>query len=162
MGNARKSSSENWSNHVYATGFHGKICAKCDQVKEVSLFYKKPTSDGLSSSCMECHKSYMQSRYIKATPKHRPRKPIDTKRRDYRLKVRYGITIDEYESIRLSQNYGCSICGSVEMLYVDHDHTDNRIRGLLCMKCNAGLGMFKDSQKNLENAVLYLKNNANG
>ena len=41
-----------------------KICRKCNNEKEVSLFNKKKTSkDGLNSSCKECCKKYSQSYY---------------------------------------------------------------------------------------------------
>jgi hypothetical protein len=40
---------------------------------------------------------------------------------------------------------------------VDHDHETNKIRGLLCSRCNTGLGLFFDNISNLENAILYLK-----
>jgi len=40
---------------------------------------------------------------------------------------------------------------------VDHCHTSNKIRGLLCTNCNTSLGGFKESVSNLENAVKYIK-----
>ncbi len=42
-------------------------------------------------------------------------------------------------------------------LAVDHNHVTNKNRGLLCAKCNIGLGHFQDSIENLEAAVAYLK-----
>lgn len=40
---------------------------------------------------------------------------------------------------------------------IDHDHKTNKVRGLLCSKCNLGIGMFEDNSENLKNAIEYLK-----
>ena len=44
---------------------------------------------------------------------------------------------------------------------VDHCHTSNEVRGILCLKCNMALGNFKDSIENLQNAIKYLKGDKN-
>jgi hypothetical protein len=64
------------------------------------------------------------------------------------------------------QNGRCRICGqSIEgtdekgklLAHIDHDHDTGRVRGLLCQGCNTGLGMFKDSIRNLASAIVYLE-----
>ena len=50
----------------------------------------------------------------------------------------------------------CTICGSYAGLVVDHDHKTNKIRGMLCNRCNQGLGQFKDDPMLLEMARIYL------
>ena len=83
-----------------------------------------------------------------------------------RLKRRYGITEDTYAVLEDIQGLCCAICtepaGSgvglhSKRLSVDHDHATGKIRGLLCSKCNSGLGSFKDSLLLLEAAADYLK-----
>lgn len=64
-----------------------------------------------------------------------------------------------------SQGHKCRICGVPRSdvnrdLAVDHCHETNRIRGLLCMLCNIGLGYFKDNSEVLASAIRYLDNAA--
>ena len=51
----------------------------------------------------------------------------------------------------------CEICGSTYKLVWDHCHTTNMFRGTLCSDCNLALGLFKDNQESIRNAILYLK-----
>ena len=80
----------------------------------------------------------------------------------------FGITEEDYEVILEQQRGVCAICGDGpnahwvrsqknKVLAVDHDHKTGKIRGLLCAKCNAGLGAFLDNPKLLRKAVKYLK-----
>ena len=52
----------------------------------------------------------------------------------------------------------CEICGRThDKMHVDHDHVTGGFRGILCSRCNTGLGLFLDSTDMLEKAVAYLK-----
>jgi hypothetical protein len=78
------------------------------------------------------------------------------------LQLNYGITLEEYRKLFQEQNGVCAICGKLELikwksLSVDHNHSTNKVRGLLCNHCNTGLGKFKDNIITLEKAIEYLK-----
>lgn len=82
----------------------------------------------------------------------------------YRLKRKFGLSLDEYKLILDAQKGLCAICGKPAIgrgqdknLAVDHSHKNNEIRGLLCFKCNTGLGNFNDSVKDLKKAIKYLE-----
>lgn len=106
------------------------------------------------------------------------RDSINAKRRDawandlpYRLKQfyiviksKYKLTEKEYNNLYIVNNGKCTICRVSENeagargLVVDHCHVKGHIRGLLCGKCNTGLGQFKDDIALLEKAIKYLNN----
>lgn len=111
---------------------------------------------------------------IKADPEHR--KNWAKKARDYRatergkklnrnrgLRFNYGITVEDYDRMSAEQDHACAICGAEAwmeqygVLHVDHDHETGAIRGLLCSKCNTGLGLFSDASNRLRAAAKYLE-----
>lgn len=85
--------------------------------------------------------------------------------RNTKLKQQYGITLEEYEKLLESQGGKCAICPTVldssqstTIPHVDHVHNQTgRIRGLLCLRCNLGLGSFRDNPQLLKRAVDYLR-----
>lgn len=80
-------------------------------------------------------------------------KQMNTKRKikDIRLDVN-NFEISEYRMRQLV----CEICGKMEnkRLSVDHNHNNNKFRGLLCSLCNRQLGWFEN---NRESILTYLK-----
>lgn len=84
-----------------------------------------------------------------------------TQARTSYLKRTHGLTITEYDEILEAQSNGCWICGKApeeigKRLSVDHDHSTGKIRGLLCVNCNIGLGNFRDDPRLLTRAIEYL------
>jgi len=79
--------------------------------------------------------------------------------KEYNLKKKFKLTLDEYQVLLNSQNNVCAICGNIctRSLAVDHNHNTGKVRGLLCNNCNRGLGHFKDNLENLKQAIVYLK-----
>jgi Recombination endonuclease VII len=84
------------------------------------------------------------------------------KRRQLTL-ARFGLTAPDYARLFLSQNSACGICQrqpSGRALDVDHDHRSKVIRGLLCHRCNRGLGFF--SSEAVQRIADYLARPATG
>ena len=72
---------------------------------------------------------------------------------------KYGLSEREYNDLIKTHGGICAICSEPYPLMIDHDHKSGKVRGLICRRCNTGLGYFKDSTENLENAIKYLLKN---
>lgn len=74
---------------------------------------------------------------------------------------RRGMTVEEYQKFVADHNHRCDICGTAKVgkirLAVDHCHSSEKNRGLLCVNCNSLLGMAKDSVEILRKAIDYLE-----
>lgn len=104
-----------------------------------------------------------RDRYKAHVRQWRKNNPERTKEIDEsaRLNKRYGITIEDYDRMFDLQGGCCEICGKPRTdykrsLHVDHDHSNGNLRGLLCVKCNSGIGYFNDDITLLEKAKAYL------
>ena len=81
---------------------------------------------------------------------------------DQFLRKEYGITKEHYKVLLDSQDGKCAICLNPQVasrknrLCVDHNHETKEVRGLLCDKCNQGLGYFDDNVVKLQGAINYL------
>ncbi len=83
------------------------------------------------------------------------------------LKNTYNLSIEEYNTMLKCQGGVCAICkqpetsvtktGALKPLAVDHCHTTNKVRGLLCNACNCMLGFAKDTPSILYAGIDYLK-----
>lgn len=88
-----------------------------------------------------------------------------TKSRKIRLCSKYKLTHEEYEILMEQAGTNCPIC---ETLFdwenrnkgnrpcIDHCHKSNKIRGIICGKCNAAMGSFNDDISILEKAIQWL------
>ena len=80
----------------------------------------------------------------------------DYRRRDH-LRRNYGLSLEEYEAMADAQGHRCAICGALDdKLVVDHCHDSNEVRGLLCDRCNVGIGCMGDNVERLMRAADYL------
>lgn len=127
-----------------------KRCPTCAEWKPLTEFYKnRSMPDGLNQYCKPCWKEYMRPREIK-------RVRADPRRPSYQ---KFGLTRAEFEAMVEAHDGACAICKgnrAKRALHIDHDHETGRIRGLLCGKCNLGLGHARDSVERLRRAIVYL------
>jgi len=75
------------------------------------------------------------------------------------LKRTWGLTLEQKAQIVKSQNNRCAICSNIfqNKICIDHDHNTGKIRQLLCVACNAGIGNFKENILILKSAISYIE-----
>lgn len=138
-----------------------KWCPDCNQIKSLDEFFKHTNSpNGVQGVCKIC--SYERHKRYAAKNSERIHR-LDHKRL---LKFKYGMTLEQYDALFEKQSGKCAICGRTEMsnrttaqryLSVDHNHATEKIRGLLCDRCNRAVGLIGEDYTILEKAIEYLK-----
>lgn len=146
-----------------------KICGHCKVEKEDLEFLRSRKTDRLGSWCGCCRRKaqnqYRRDNLELSRKRDRERYARNPeKMRAYQVRRAYGITKEEYSGRLEKQNNSCAICGDLfenpgnrRGPQVDHCHSSQEIRGLLCGCCNRGIANFKDSPERLLKAVEYLK-----
>lgn len=127
-----------------------KECSHCKKMLPVNHFRRKgPDFVLYRSKCSECEWHVRRVSFGKRS-----------------LRQLYGISLDDYQAQFASQQGRCAVCGKQEAgerrnrklpLCVDHCHKTGKIRGLLCNKCNLGIGNFDDDLGRLEAVIAYLR-----
>lgn len=148
-------------------------CTKCKETKALDAFPKhKSCRDGIHTQCRLCVFKYNTAwrmahktdyaRYAKNYREKYPEKVYPAGRTGNWRKVGLAFTFEEYEALLLKQDSKCAICKTPAsefkiQLCVDHDHETKLVRGLLCTRCNTGLGKFQDDAALLRAAQVYLE-----
>lgn len=149
-----------------------KQCNKCNQQKPLTDF---PTNGmrkgnlvyrGMCKPCYRIRLTELESpeqkieRLAKSKIKRAERYKQDAiyyRRKNWKTR---GIDIESAELAIANNDGTCDICKekATKTLHLDHCHTTNKVRGLLCDSCNHLLGKAKDSQRILVAAIDYLNN----
>lgn len=80
----------------------------------------------------------------------------------YHLQKTYGLTLSRYNEVLKKQDGKCAICGvdqskTNRRFGVDHDQVSGRIRGIICGRCNRGMGYLQDNAEICESAARYIR-----
>lgn len=143
-----------------------KECSSCKEFKDVTSFHRRDCyKDGINPRCKTCVSD--SQKLYRATEAYRQNVIDNAERKKlYLIGRRYNINADQYYKILTSQNESCFICGATNDLCIDHDHNccpgsaescGACVRGVLCRRCNRGVGMFQDSIFNIMNAIRYIQ-----
>lgn len=147
-----------------------KRCSVCKENKSFSNFYTHRSSkDGRHNYCIPCFKLWRNSperrkkennRLLERGSQKTPERSAYT--RNWQLKNKYGITLEDYNQKLIDQQGKCAICSKDHKdcqngLYVDHNHDTGLVRELLCRECNSGLGKFKEDITVFSRAISYLE-----
>lgn len=128
-----------------------RICTSCAKEREDDHFEGK--NGTILKNCLRCRTHRLKSN-------QRIRENDPERMAGYRRRYHYGISPEEYESFWTTQEGKCAICVTIlerdRSTHIDHCHTTKKIRGLLCSRCNQGLGLFQEDPERFRRAVSYL------
>lgn len=148
----KKEANERWRNSK-----KGKMAIKQwrkDNPKKVLRSRRKYRKNNLEKARESVRQWY------KKIMKEDPKKIKQQDRRKHLFK-KYNLSHEDWLKMWEDQDGKCLICGKPftkpSDACVDHNHKTKKIRGLLCGKCNRGLGMFDDDQKIMKKAIKYLE-----
>lgn len=90
--------------------------------------------------------------------------------RDSQSVKKYGVTVKQKHELLAAQGGKCMLCeapvsfghNKAGKACLDHSHVTGEVRGVLCQKCNVGLGMFRDSPSTLRRAAEYVEERFRG
>jgi hypothetical protein len=147
-----------------------KKCLECGEIKPMSEFRFIDKKRGYTDSyCKPCKNRRNQARRDAKGNEYERYKNGRGKYRNIRetsRKQRFaskGITEEIYLNMLKDQNDKCLICKvsfdeiHSRDIHIDHCHTTNVVRGVLCARCNTGIGSLKDDTSVLESAIKYLE-----
>jgi len=126
-----------------------KMCIECT-AKDTARVANRRSSLKATRCCVMCA-------HEPASPNSIVGLKCRQRKRTRELSV-YGISLEEYHGMEEMQKGRCRICQRSLRLVVDHNHQTGKVRSLLCLHCNAGLGDFQDNPALLHAAADYLVN----
>jgi hypothetical protein len=131
-----------------------RVCNRCGMKKDLKNFYKSSKNIvGLSWECRDC----LRKRKIDSEGHYKTNKRKAFLA--YRKRI-FGLSEQDLSDLFISQRGACKICRVafiIDDYHIDHCHKSGKVRGLLCRRCNTGIGFFDDDTTLLESAIKYLK-----
>lgn len=104
----------------------------------------------------------MHNKSVKLWKKNHPDKNAHIKKVG-KLKSKYGLTLDQYNTLLENQNNSCKVCKDLftneKLTHIDHCHKTGKVRGILCLNCNLSLGYAKENIERLQGLIDYVKSN---
>lgn len=128
-----------------------KKCAKCALWKPLPEFYQaRRTPAGVPvymGECKVCNRKRATETKIR----------LHGSALAYYRKKRYGLSQEDVDRLMTEQGGLCALCRKRPPQAVDHCHATNRVRGLLCMRCNSAIGVIGDTLDAAQRLVEYLQ-----
>lgn len=126
----------------------GSYCSQsCASKESAAVRYKDHVPTNKQCSYCGLHKCVRQSRYCRIC---------------YNIRYatsKYGLKIEDYYDLLNKQDNKCAICKKIECptgrnFAIDHDHETGKIRGLLCLNCNANLGWLENQKDSVDDYLV--------
>ncbi len=151
-----------------------RTCIRCGKSKPIDKYYiryhKKHKKEEIETRCKTCVQELSSIWYkenFERIRKRREENPESYESNKARtLKYYYGISLEQYKQMLKDCDNKCTICNieldrSTKKLepHIDHCHRTDKIRGILCGKCNSILGYCDDNTEILKICIKYLEDN---
>jgi recombination endonuclease VII len=144
-----------------------KWCPKCETTKPLEAFgSNKAMYDGKQNYCKPCAVAVVTASRTKNPTAHRRsskawREANPEHHKDINARWRYGVAHGTYARMFEEQGGKCAICETTDTaptgrFHIDHCHDTGKVRGLLCQKCNLGIGHLKHDPEIIRSAISYL------
>lgn len=128
----------------------------------------KNGTDLYRGKCDDCYNTHYREKHRKKSNEERKKVYQERKakttfetRKDKRLKLRFNISLSDFQKMLEDQDSKCYICETLFITdrdaHVDHNHKTGRIRKLLCRPCNTSLGLLEENRQILSNCIKYLE-----
>ncbi len=108
-------------------------------------------------------KCYKETRSDRSEKKRHEYKVSVRKMNETAVSKRYGISVEEYRSMKARCECKCEICGKVledtdtyTRICIDHNHRTGKVRGLLCQSCNNRVGWAEKYYNTPEKSQRYV------
>lgn len=154
-----------------------KKCNGCRNPFPIEAYGIRPDGHGghkRRSRCKACESQEQKNRRAKFPEKVREakRRTLENCKKDpvrlakaqkaqWRRQWRkLGLNPDEVFQWVEKNGWVCAICGEIvghRTRAADHNHITGKFRGILCSRCNIGIGYFKDNPTLLQKAAQYLQ-----
>jgi hypothetical protein len=132
-----------------------KKCNFCSTEKDEIMFSKK--WNWLSGRCKSCTSKYFAEWAKVNKDKHNANVRAYKKKHKTKIQSKfYWISEEELINLHKISEWKCMICWIQWNLNIDHCHTTNKVRWLLCNWCNFWIWLFKDNTDLLKSAINYL------
>jgi hypothetical protein len=144
-----------------------RTCGRCKQSLSLDQFrFKNKEKTLYQGYCIECNKAKNKEHYRDNKQRYKDKARAYEVSCGGRQALRHHISPERLAEMYARFNGMCWNCKLLPAIFVDHDHSccnDKNnyscglcVRGLLCRKCNTGLGLLGDSIEGLMQALEYL------
>lgn len=130
-----------------------KQCTHCGSKKPLTVEFWNKNQHTWYSKCRDCRNASRKKDY------HLRGRISETVDKDTPERLRrFGLTVAAHRALLTHQHHTCGICPRAvdEKSPIDHCHETGKVRGILCVKCNNGLGAFQDSRDLVRSAHVWL------
>lgn len=129
------------------------VCRKCNQI-----ITDPDKWNGSFNGCKPCRNLYLKERRklnpmykVKAKARYRANSTL------HKFSGKGLEVPKDWDEVDKSKCEICQVAVTERTMRIDHSYKSGAFRGILCNKCNVGLGMFHDSPEQLVRAAEYVR-----